>query len=95
MVDMYHGTEGRSVCCLGMPAWECLSAWVSVDVLVWQQVMAQVLGVLATHKGDLDGITGSWHQPGLPPAVAGIWGINEWMKDLSLSLCHFAFKVNK
>lgn len=49
-------------------------------------MMAQVLGVLLPRVGDSDGA------PGLALAVAGIWRLNQRVKDLShgvsfLSVC--------
>lgn len=45
--------------------------------------------VPAIPVGDLDGVLGSWHQLGLVPAVTGIWGVSQWMADLSV---YFSFK---
>nr|XP_051711027.1 zinc finger protein 717 isoform X1 [Oryctolagus cuniculus] len=42
--------------------------------------------VPATHVEDPDAVPGSWLQPDPALAVAGIWGVNQQMEDLSLSL---------
>ena len=47
--------------------------------------MAQVLGLLHL-RGDLEKAPGSWLQICAAPAIAAIWGVNQWMEDLSLSL---------
>ena len=39
-----------------------------------------------THMGDLEEALGSWLWIGSAPAIATIWGVNQWMEDLSLSL---------
>lgn len=49
--------------------------------------MVQVLGSLTT-VGDQGGVAYSW-----PQHVAGIWGMNEWIKNDSLS-CHSFMSVN-
>lgn len=40
-----------------------------------------------SHMGDTAGTPGSRLQPGPTLAVAAIWGVNQQMKMLSLSLC--------
>lgn len=39
-----------------------------------------------THRGDPDEVPGSWLCPGTVPAVVGICGVNQWMRNLLLCL---------
>lgn len=50
-----------------------------------QQVMARVLGPY--HQVGRPRVSlGSWFQLGPTPADVGLWGVNQWKKDISLCL---------
>lgn len=50
-----------------------------------QQKTAKSLGP-ATYTGNLDGTLASWSPRGLVLAVVAIWGMNQWMEELSLQI---------
>lgn len=65
-------------CSASDPA-SCWCAWEVVDD-------CRSTWVPATHDGDQDRVPGCWLQPGPGLVAAGIWGLNQQMKDCLLSL---------
>lgn len=67
--------------------------------LLEQWNLAEVLGPLPPMCEDPDEAPDSWLCLGPAFSFRAIWGLNQWMEDLSLplslSLCHSAFQINK
>ena len=55
--------------------------------------MAQVLGPCIC-VGDQQEAPGSWLRISAAPAVAAIWGVNQWKGDLSVSVYNSTCQIN-
>lgn len=48
----------------------------------------------AIHNRAANRVPSFWPQSGPALSVAAIWGLNQWMEDFSLFLCHYTFQLN-